>query len=628
MFSSLRVKIAFGYIVLMVINVAVSIWAIIAFSQLGVSVGTILRENYQSVLAAEHMVRAIENQDKAQRAMIQGNLAAAREEFRRNRDIFYFWYQRALERALIPSEPSILDSIWKGYQRYISLSDSLEDVLRTQGHAAAQRFHAANIRTLSDGLKNDCFSLLELNQNVMYTAYESTQQTATDATYAIVVAVFLAIILSIFFSVQFSRFIIEPAEQLTNTVKQIAQGKYDLMIPVQTKDEIGELTREFNKMTARLRKYEQLNIEKILSEKRKSEAIVESISDPIIVSDQENRMILINEAACALFGVTEEEALGKRVTDVIFDRRIVELIEAARASDGRSSEERYPYLMLQANERTLYFRPHLTKIQTQGGAPFGVVTILQDVTQFKELDKMKSDFMATVSHEFRTPLTSVNMSIDILSQELLGPLNERQRDLLESAKDDCRRLTKLVKELLELSRLESKKIIMEEEPLQIGNLIEFSIKPLLLQFQEKGVHLVLDIEPNIPDFIGDQQQISWVITNIVNNALRYTDSGGTVTISASTNQREILISIADTGRGIPKEYLDTIFDKFTQVKNVFDSTPGSVGLGLSIAKEIVELYGGKIWVESEVGKGSTFSFTLTLQRQNISKVHESTTEVT
>lgn len=616
MFSSLRVKIAFGYIVLMIINLAVSIWAIIVFSRLGVSVGDILRENYQSVLASSNMAKAIENQDKAQQAMARGSAAAGHEEFYRNRDIFYFWYQRALERASNPREMKPLDDIGNGYRQYVARSNSLEGVLRRDGPSAAQRYLAAEIKPLSDKLKNDSFALLELNQSAMYDAYETTQRTATDATYGVVAAVLLAVMLSIFFSVQFSRFIIEPAEKLTERVKQIGEGKYDLTIDVRTSDEIGELGREFNRMTGRLRRYEQLNIEKILSEKRKSEAIVESISDPIIVTDASNNVALLNEASCLLFGVTEEGSLGKPLASVIADRRILELVDAARDSRNGGAEKRYPHLTFTLGDHTLFFKPRLTKIGAHAGdSMFGIVTILQDITQFKELDKLKSDFMATVSHEFRTPLTSVNMSIDILGQKLLGPLNEKQGDLLNSAKDDCRRLTKLVKELLELSRLESKKITMVEETLDIGAIIEFSLKPLQLPFQEKGVRLVLEVPPNLPSFTGDQQQISWVITNILNNALRYTESGGTVTIGADADEEEITLSIADTGRGIPKQYIGTIFDKFIQVKSVYDATPGSVGLGLSIAKEIIELYGGRIWVESEVGVGSTFRFTLPLRRR-------------
>jgi signal transduction histidine kinase len=264
----------------------------------------------------------------------------------------------------------------------------------------------------------------------------------------------------------------------------------------------------------------------------------------------------------------------------------------------------------------------MARIFDSEGALYGVLTVLQDVTQFKELDRMKSDFIATLSHEFRTPLTSMNMSVDILSQGILGPLNEKQKELINSAKEDCFRLTKLARELLQLSKLESGKVQLKNEELDLQSVIDLSVHPLLLQFNEKQIHLVTDIEPGLPRLIADEQQISWVITNLVTNALRYTDAGGTVSIRARSQGRgngpegtrdfgeAVLVEVEDTGQGIAKENLEKIFDKFVQVKGMAGSTPGSVGLGLAIAKEIVEMYRGRIWAESELGRGSKFSFIL------------------
>jgi signal transduction histidine kinase len=222
--------------------------------------------------------------------------------------------------------------------------------------------------------------------------------------------------------------------------------------------------------------------------------------------------------------------------------------------------------------------------------------------------------MATVSHELRTPLTSINMAIDILSQEVLGLVNERQRDMLSTAKDDCERLTKLVRELLDLSRLESGKYEMKRETVNLRTLVEEALKPLRLQFREKGIQVETDISPTTPDVPGDQQQLSWVMTNLVSNALRYTPENGKVIIHSEIENDSVRISVADSGRGIPADAIEMIFDKFVQVKQATDSMPGSVGLGLAIAKEVVEAHGGKIWVESIVGKGSTFHFTIPRSR--------------
>ena len=268
------------------------------------------------------------------------------------------------------------------------------------------------------------------------------------------------------------------------------------------------------------------------------------------------------------------------------------------------------FLQFERHGGTLYFRPKLTTLRDRDGHLNGVLTLLQDITQFKELDRMKSEFIATVSHEFRTPVTSINMSVDILNQEILGPLTERQKELVTSAKEDCYRLTKLARELLQLAKIESGRIQLHEEELHLGEVVASSVRSLLLQFQEKNVRLVVDVPQDLPPLRADEQQISWVITNLVTNALKYTPRGGTVTVSGLRHDDGLCLEVRDTGVGIPREFLGKVFDKFVQVKQTSDTTPGSVGLGLAIAKEIVEMYGGHIWVESEVDKGSTFAFVL------------------
>lgn len=219
---------------------------------------------------------------------------------------------------------------------------------------------------------------------------------------------------------------------------------------------------------------------------------------------------------------------------------------------------------------------------------------------------MKSEFIATLSHEFRTPVTSISMTVDILNRGILGPLNERQKELADSAKQDCVRLTKLARDLLQLSKLESGKLQLSDEVLEVGEVLEASLRPLQVQFGEKGVRLVTEVTPGVPHLVADRHALTSVVSNLATNALKNTESGGVVTVGARADGDAVLIDVSDTGQGIPPEHLRDIFDKFVQVKAASETTPGSVGLGLSIAKEIVEIYGGQIWAESEPGKGSRF----------------------
>jgi PAS domain S-box-containing protein len=619
MIRSIRSKIVWTFAGLVTLNLAASFWAIYNFYALGTTVATILSENYQNVLAAENMVKSLERQDNALLAASGGEEAVPGGGFADNKELFFYWYEQASRSAPNPSQQPTLDSIQATYRTYVTLVDSLDARIQQGAFREAKQYYYDVIRPVSDALRERCFDLFAINQAAMYNAEARTHSIANKTAFGTMIASIVTLILSITVTVWLTKVLIKPAEQLTETVKQIGQGKLDLKIDVLSNDEIGHLSREFNKMTERLRRFEQMNVEKIISEKRKSEAIVESISDGLIVTDAQMRIVHINTVIADLFGLTEQDAINVPVSTAIRDERIISLIRSAYAPGVETIDQNGSYLQFDHGPSHFYFRPKLSKIFDSTGGLYGIVTLLQDVTQFKELDKMKSEFIATLSHEFRTPLTSINMSVDILNQGILGPLNDRQKELIGATKEDCYRLTKLARELLQLSKLESGKMELKDEELDVRSLVESSLRPLQLQFQEKSVELTSEIASDLPRLIADEQQVSWVITNLVTNALKYTNAGGKVTVRAHEEEHALLVEVEDTGQGIPAEYLEKIFDKFVQVKQPSSTTPGSVGLGLAIAKEIVEAYGGKIWVKSEPGRGSIFSFILPLQHAQTTK---------
>lgn len=610
--TSLRVKIVWTFAVLVTLSLGGSFWAIYNFYAMGTTVATILRENYQSVLAAENMVKALERQDNALLAQSEGEDVTMAGDFDDNKSAFFAWQNQAAQGGTLPASQVILDSIRAAYQSYITFADSMIARSHQGAFAEARQYYYEVVRYHSDQLRELCFQLFQINQTALVRAEARTHSIASQTAYGTMIVSIVTLALSIIATAWLIKVVIKPAEELTETVKRIGKGKLDLKIDVLSNDEIGQLSREFNKMTERLRRFEQMNIDQIIAEKRKSEAIVESISDGLVVTDAQMRIIHINKAIADLFGCTEAEAVMQPVSAIIRDERVLALIRDASRPGDQAKEPKDALLQLSAHGRQLFFRPKVTRIFDSEGMLYGVVTLLQDVTQFKELDRMKSDFIATVSHEFRTPVTSINMSVDILNQGILGSLNERQKELIDSTKEDCQRLTKLARELLQLSKLESGKLQIRNEELDMKSLIESSVRPLQLQFQEKAVLLALDIPASLPHLVADEQQITWVITNLVTNALKYTDAAGKVTVRVGTEGHSLRVDVIDTGQGISPENLEKVFDKFVQVKQSSDTTPGSVGLGLAIAKEIVEMYGGRIWAVSTPGQGSAFSFVLPL----------------
>jgi NtrC-family two-component system sensor histidine kinase KinB len=627
--SSLRYKIGFSYFLLVCVSLASSVVALYNFVELQSSVGQLMRENYQSVLAAEGMSRALEGQQQTQEALIYfsvpltgtrpvgDELTTAKDVFIKNRDDFFSWYRTATESVLVAPKPPVLDSIPVSYGTYNAASDSFFNIFKVSAQRGNARiFQQRILKPLAQIVQGQCARFLKFNSAAIASADSKAKEASNNAAFAVIVTSICAIALILFVSVQITRTIIRPAEKLTEAARRIGRGQLNQKIDITTNDEIGELGSEFNKMTERLRTYEEMNVNQLIAEKKKSEAIVASIPDPVIMMDEGDNLLLMNQAARKLLRIRGNDWQGKPLDQTVTDVQWLKLL----GRGGISEEERAkrdPLLSIQQpGEQILYFRPRQTKIIDESNNILGVVTLLQDVTRFKNLDRMKSEFIATVSHELRTPLTSINMAVDILSQEVLGNVNEPQKDMLATAKDDCERLTKLVKELLDLSRLESGKYELKRESINLRAVVEEALKPLRLQFRERGIRLESDIGQDTPEVPGDQQQLSWVITNLVSNALRYTPADGVVTIHADIAGDSVRISVSDSGRGIPADAIEVIFDKFVQVKQSTDATPGSVGLGLAIAKEVVEAHGGKIWVESSMGKGSTFFFTIPRSERN------------
>lgn len=609
-FKSLRFRIGYGYIILIVINISVTLWTVFTFWRLTNTLDDILGENYPSILAAENMARAVDRYEHSLSSILNKDTKNGIIEMTMAKEEFQKAFRTAQEKKVDSLTGAILENIRSTYDGYQLLSERILEMAERRGAEEAKMYRYNNLSPFSERLTDNCFWLVEENQKQMAAVSSRTNTLWNDAILTITFTWFIAISISVIIMIRVTRHIIRPAETLTDTVRRIGRGRLDLKIDVETDDEFGELSREFNKMTERLRKFEEMNVEQILLEKQKSETIVQNISDAIIVCGADGTVLLLNPSAEELCQKKENEAVGRHISELTSDERIVRLF------DERAPKEPFqtPFLQFDHGGREIYLRPRVSPILSAGGTREGVVVILQDVTQFQELDRAKSDFMATVSHEFRTPVTSINMGVDILRQHLLGPLTEAQEELLRSFKQDCERLTKLVRDLLQLSKIESKDLKVREDDVDLRLVISSVVRSFTILFGEKGVGLRFDCDSDLPMIVGDEQHFTWVMSNLISNALQYTDKGGSVEVSVGVTDDNIIVTVRDTGHGIPTEYLEKIFDKFVQVKHTYDITPGSVGLGLAIAKDIVDLYGGKIWVESELGKGSLFTFRIPVGR--------------
>jgi signal transduction histidine kinase len=352
-----------------------------------------------------------------------------------------------------------------------------------------------------------------------------------------------------------------------------------------------------------------MNIKQIITEKKKSEAIVTGMPVAIIVTDNDLRLSLINEPAQKLMRLSDNSWEGKKVSRVIKDMELIKLLSGQGVANQKEFDPQKSIITLYDEEKPVYLLARQVKISDTGDDLTAIVTMLHDVTPFKELENLKSEFIAIISHQIKTPLTSILMIVDILLKEIKGELNDQQRDLLQDAKFDSQRLKDFVFDLLKFSRLETGKTKFEFTNLtsaDIDKMVDNVLIPFKQLLDEKHAVFTKEIDQSISSFSADRSHLSVVFGNIIENALAHIGSCGTINFYAAKKRQHIQFSIRDNGAGIAKEKIPFIFDKFVQIKEFQDNEGGSIGLGLAIAKEIVTAHQGEIWVTSKIGEGTTF----------------------
>jgi NtrC-family two-component system sensor histidine kinase KinB len=418
-----------------------------------------------------------------------------------------------------------------------------------------------------------------------------------------------AVGMGIGFSLLLSNLLTKPVREMVEATQKIAEGNYDIQISVHSSDELGHLTEEFNSMTQKLKGFRDLNIEQIMAEKQKSEAIIRSIDDGIILVDAEFKVTGMNPMARRILNIQPDEPQNRHFLEVVKSEEMFSYVKKSMESGKPLNiEEKQNIFTVERNGNRYHYQFSITPVCGKKGVLIGVVLLLRDVTRLTELDRLKSEFVMTASHELRTPLTSIGMSIELLLENAVKKLDEKEQQLLSAAHEDLQRLKVFVNNLLDLSRIEAGKMEMEFDNIPAHMLFEKVMTIMKSQAEEKGVSLSLDVLKELPRIKADANKVMWVLTNLISNSLRYTDRGGHIRLSAESFGPYIQISVSDDGTGIPYEYQSKIFDKFVQIKS--DKVLGGSGLGLAICKEMVRAHGGTIWVDSIPGEGSVFTFTL------------------
>ena len=606
----LQTKILSGYMATLALVALVGGWGAWNLRQLGQASDRILQENYRSIRAADGMIDALERQDSATLMLLLNDVDAGRSLFREYEVAFLQWLGRAQDNVTLTTEDETLATIESAYRDYLL---DVDELLRTvEADESGVALYESQVKPTFQVVRNGAATLRDSNQTAMTLAADQANVTSRNAILSVAIAGFSASLIGLIISWILSRNLVRPVKAMYSATEQIADGNYDIQLDVQTKDELGQLAKEINVMSQRLQAFKSLNLGKIVAEKQRSEAIIHSLSDGIVVVDDQLRIVAINPAAAAIFETRPNLAQGHHCLEIIEDKKLYGQLQSALGVETNAESSETSDADAQVSELTVergsieHYQYLTTPVTTADSERLGAVLLLQNVTNLKQIDQLKSEFVATASHELRTPLTGMAMSIDLLQESAQSKLSEAEQSLLQTAQEGVQRLRDLVNDLLDLSKIESGKIDLDIESTSPKALIENAVTLLKVQSDEKAIEITHSIAPSTPNVSADPSKVVWVLTNLIANALRYANSE--IHVTASAHGTWVSISVIDDGPGIDPAYQSKIFDKFVQVKTEKDV--GGTGLGLAICREMIKAHGGTIWVDSTPGEGSKFTFTL------------------
>ena len=591
---SLRVQLLISHLALVLLMAAVTGSAVWSFVLLGRSAGVALQQDVRTVRGTARIDAALAQQREAialseagRRKEAERAYASSGQNLDRGQADVEGSVSDPEELALSSSISEAIDAYRKGYEKEFGRGEAGIDEIDLLPKIKA-------IREMTEKLRVE-------NEESILLSSRQRRKDANDAIGRTIWVTAIAIVVAVLLAVRQNRTAVEPLSLLAARAETIASGDFAVRETARS-DEIGALGVALEEMAGRLDEARLQGRRRLQRLEQMSDAALEHLYDPVLVIDGGARVVHLNRAAEGLFG-----ALGpnkKPLADHIEDRRLVRALEEATAGRRMSANDDYNSL-IPLQGRT--FRLRANPMTDDEGGVLGSVAVLEDVTEMREVDRLKNEFIGVASHELRTPVASLLLGAQMLQEGALGELNASQRQVVEMQLDDLGRLSKLMQDLLDVTKLESGSVRSNRTEVSVEEFVKGTVDALRSQSEAKGVALSDVGTEGSGDVYADRGQIGRVLTNLVSNAIRHTRGGGSIVVRAMPTEDEVTFAVEDTGEGIPEGYLATIFDRFVQVPG---ATQGGAGLGLSIAGNIVRAHGGRIWAESALGVGSRFLFSI------------------
>jgi len=438
--------------------------------------------------------------------------------------------------------------------------------------------------------------ILNANMNAIERKNSKTEAKAENALTLISLIAGVIFLVAFTFSFNFPSVLTGPIRKLTEAIQEISRKNYKYRIHIKNKDEFGQMADAFNAMAERLEYFESSNLNKLMFEKSRAEAVINSLKDASIGIDKNSIILFANNQALQLLGMEAKDIVSRPASEVADRNDLFRFL--------LNEKNNIPFKIV-VDGKENYFSKEIIEVQQDDSK--NTVIVVRNITSFKELDVAKTNFIATVSHELKTPLASSDFSLKLLEDGRNGKLTKDQKELVHQLKQDNQRMLRILSELLNMSQVEAGKIQLQISSVKPASIVNNAINAANAAAKEKEIHFERNYDDGLPSVKADAEKTGWVLNNFLSNAIKYSAEGGKITVSVKLIDSSLQFSVKDRGPGIPGEYLPKIFERFYKVPG---STKTGTGLGLAISKEFIEAEGGTIWVKSAQGEGSEFGFDL------------------
>ncbi len=586
---NLKTLITLGFVAMLALLLGLGGYAYYTVQRLDRNSRNVLKDNFYSVELGQQMLRALDRME------IDPNSAEGLARFRQS-------LTREAGNITEAGEREVVDSLTQNQADFQRLLDA--------GAPPAGRAPTLEL------LRQQTYRMVALNTAALTRKNEQVNQNATQAGRYLIAFVVLSLLLGLMFVLSVPEAAVGPLRKLTLSLEHATDNNFTATIPIEHTNEYGRVAQAFNRMLVQLQEYRSSTMAELITERNRAASIVSGLDEGLLLLDENRRIILANPVACALLSRPVEHLVGHSAAAVAQENDLMREIlrpldeQAARREQAVADA---PLLRIAQQGEEAFYRLAVQELVSFNEALnksefVGQIITLRNVSDFKKLDQVKSNFLATVSHELKTPLSSINLNTKLLQDERL-PADERQR-ITGHIRQETQRLQRMVAELLDVSRLDAGTgIQLDVRPTSLANVVGFATATVQPQLDDKHLRLDLQLAPDLPAARADVEKTTWVLINLLANAIRYSPAGEVLTVRAAPAGSFVQVSVQDRGPGIAAEHHERIFQRFAQLPDKAGYRGGS-GLGLSIAREFITMQGGRLWVESELGSGSTFHFTL------------------